>query len=224
MDNIKILNLYAGIGGNRKLWGDNHDITAVEWDKKIANKYQEFFPKDTIIIADAHQYLLDHYAEFDFIWSSPPCPTHTRMNIANSLSPYKDNTIQLKRGGGIKPRYADMGLYQEIILLNHHFKRKWCVENVVAYYEPLIKPHQIGGHYFWTNFTIRPIEVQNRGMGKYDTTKYTLTERKGFKWKDLEGLDRELVLRNCVEPEVGLHILNEALNIKSSHLPQQFLF
>ena len=27
---LKILNLYAGIGGNRKLWGNEHDITAVE--------------------------------------------------------------------------------------------------------------------------------------------------------------------------------------------------
>ena len=26
----EILNLYAGIGGNRKLWGDEHEITAIE--------------------------------------------------------------------------------------------------------------------------------------------------------------------------------------------------
>ena len=27
---MKILNLYSGIGGNRKLWGDEHEVTAVE--------------------------------------------------------------------------------------------------------------------------------------------------------------------------------------------------
>ncbi len=27
---MNILNLYAGIGGNRKLWGSTHKITAVE--------------------------------------------------------------------------------------------------------------------------------------------------------------------------------------------------
>lgn len=27
---MKILNLYAGIGGNRKLWGDDHEVTVVE--------------------------------------------------------------------------------------------------------------------------------------------------------------------------------------------------
>jgi len=31
---MKILNLYAGIGGNRKLWGDQHQVTAVEYDGK----------------------------------------------------------------------------------------------------------------------------------------------------------------------------------------------
>ena len=55
---MKILNLYAGIGGNRKLWGDTHEITAVELDPKIAKIYQDFFPKDKVIVADAHQYLL----------------------------------------------------------------------------------------------------------------------------------------------------------------------
>ncbi len=43
---MKILNLYTGIGGNRKLWGDKHEITAVEIDLKIAKIYQNFFPKD----------------------------------------------------------------------------------------------------------------------------------------------------------------------------------
>ena len=35
----KILNLYAGIGGNRKLWGDEHEITAVEYDEATADVY-----------------------------------------------------------------------------------------------------------------------------------------------------------------------------------------
>ena len=78
---MKILNLYAGIGGNRKLWGDEHDITAIEWDRDIAKIYQDFFPNDTMIVIDAHQYLLEHYFEFDFIWASPPCPTHSRLRL-----------------------------------------------------------------------------------------------------------------------------------------------
>ena len=40
---MKILNLYAGIGGNRKLWNDvmpGATITAIEKDIKIAAVYQ----------------------------------------------------------------------------------------------------------------------------------------------------------------------------------------
>ncbi len=123
---MKILNLYSGIGGNRKLWGDEHEITAIENNEKIAKIYQDFFPKDKVIITDAHQYLLEHYKEFDFIWSSPPCPTHSVC-------------CHFLKGQGIV-RYPDMKLYEEILLLNHFFKGKWVVENVKPYYEPLIKP------------------------------------------------------------------------------------
>ena len=41
---MKVLNLYAGIGGNRKLWQDV-DVTAVELNPQIAKIYQDFFPK-----------------------------------------------------------------------------------------------------------------------------------------------------------------------------------
>jgi DNA (cytosine-5)-methyltransferase 1 len=75
---MKVLNLYAGIGGNRKLWKDV-EITAIENDVQIAKIYQDFFPKDKVIVADAHEYLLKHFEEFDFIWSSPPCPSHSHI-------------------------------------------------------------------------------------------------------------------------------------------------
>lgn len=64
---MKILNLYAGIGGNRKLWGNDDEITAVEFDEQIAKIYQDNFPNDKVVIGDAHQYLLEHFREFDFI-------------------------------------------------------------------------------------------------------------------------------------------------------------
>ena len=208
---MKILNLYSGIGGNRKLWGDEHKITAIEYDFKIAQAYKKIFPNDNVIVTDAHQYLLDHYHEFDFIWSSPPCQSHTTMNVANHISPYKDNTKQKQNGGGIKLRYPDMTLYQEIILLQHFFKGKWCVENVVAYYEPLIKPQVFGNHWFWTNILMPHMVTSKRGMGNNESIKGHL-ERKGFTDEELRGLDKRLVLRNCVEPEVGKHILDYVVN------------
>ena len=89
----KILNLYACLGGNRAKWdevaenlGLELEVTAVELDPELARMYQERFPNDIVIIADAHQYLLDHFKEFDFIWSSPPCPTHSRVRITQKKS------------------------------------------------------------------------------------------------------------------------------------------
>ena len=51
---MRILNLYAGIGGNRTLW-DGHEITAIENDSEIAKAYSDRFPQDEVIVGDAHQ-------------------------------------------------------------------------------------------------------------------------------------------------------------------------
>lgn len=133
---MKILNLYAGIGGNRKLWGVEHNITAVELDPNIANVYKEFFPNDTVIIGNAHEYLKEYFREFDFIWASPPCVSHSSLNFYNWNMPER-------------LRYPDMSLYQEIIFLQKFFKGKWVIENVKPYYKPLIMPtFQIDRHFF----------------------------------------------------------------------------
>ena len=155
---MKILNLYAGIGGNRKLWGDEHDITAVELNADIAAVYKELYPNDTVIVDDAHQYLIDHYAEYDFIWSSPPCPTHSRARYGLGF-----------HGKGYDAVYPDMKLYQEIILLKHHYKGKWVVENVQAYYKPLIEPFSLGRHWYWSNFLISKITVGYTGISSTTT-------------------------------------------------------
>ena len=132
---MKILNLYACLGGNRYKWDEvisDIEVTAVELDLEAARLYQERFPNDIVIVDDAHQYLLDHYKEFDFIWSSPPCPSHSTTNHF------------LNAQGSI--RYPDMKLYEEIIFLKHFYKGKYCIENVIPYYEPLIKGIERGRH------------------------------------------------------------------------------
>ena len=190
---MKILNLYAGIGGNRKLWGDEHEITAVELNPQIAEIYQDFFPNDTVIVGDAHQYLLDHFTEFDFIWSSPPCPTHSKLR-----------TMQKKIV------YADMKLYQEILLLMEWSKGQWVVENVEPYYKPLIEPKIIHRHAFWSSFYIASIETPKLKTCKIEQEREFLQNYLGFNLDKYSGVDKRLLLRNCVLPELGLHILNTA--------------
>ncbi len=203
---MKILNLYAGIGGNRKLWGDSHEITAVEYKPEIAKIYSDFFPNDKVVIGDAHQYLLDHFSEFDFIWSSPPCPTHSRARYAMANS---DNQ-EFKDKYNQNPVFPSMILYEEILFLEHYYKGKYCVENVRAFYPPLIPPHDFGGHWFWTNFLLRDFDSGlTREHGKPVSV---LEERKGFDLGGYKGIDKRLILQNCVEPELGEHILDLAIN------------
>ena len=190
----KILNLYAGIGGNRKLWTDV-EVTAIELNPQIAKIYQDFFPNDLVIVTDAHQYLLDHFKEFDFIWSSPPCPSHSRIRFANQIQN--------------KPIYPSMTLYEEILFLKYYFEGKWCVENVIAFYKPLILPIELAKHWFWSNFFISIIKGEGRGMGR-DESIETLTKLKGFDLSKYIGIEKWRILRNCVEPNTGLHILNES--------------
>jgi DNA (cytosine-5)-methyltransferase 1 len=198
----KVLNLYAGIGGNRKLW-ENVEVTAVEIDPQIAKIYQDFFPNDRVIMKDAHQYLLEHYDEFDFIWASPPCPTHSKVRFANQIQN--------------KPIYPDMSLYQEILFLKHYFKGKWVVENVVSFYKPLIEPQEISQHYYWSNFLICDIKKEFRGMGKYENLQ-DLYKLKGFDLSEVNGIDKMKTIRNCVEPKFALHVFNSAFREKQLEL------
>lgn len=214
---MKILNLYCGIGGNRKLW-KGHEVTAIENVPEIAKIYEDIFPNDKVIVADAHQYLLDHYQEFDFIWSSPPCPTHSRARFGLGVG-----------SGKVKGVYPDMRLYQEIIFLDKHFKGKWCVENVQAYYKPLIEPQVVGRHFYWANFNIpkkttapsgisqqskKYLEKHKGGsfIGSLRSFNISEFEKKlGYNLSKYKIKDKRLLLRNCVEPEIGLHILNQII-------------
>lgn len=216
---MKILNLYACLGGNRYKWGDEHDVTAVEWDEELARMYQERFPNDKVIVADAHQYLLDHYKEYDFIWSSPPCPTHSRVRISQ-----KNKNFYI-------PKYPDMTLYQQIIFLEEHFDGKYVIENVIPYYDPLIEAQKRGRHLYWCNF-ILPVDIDRK------ESKGLISNAKEERQKlcDLHDIKIEFlntykgkqsktkVIRNLVDYEVGKTILDTAMGIIRKKDEQQISF
>ena len=195
---LKILNLYSGVGGNRRLWG-GLNVTAVENNKDIADAYKRLYPKDRIVIADAHQYLLDHFKEFDFIWSSPPCPTHSR----------------LRKAGKGKPKYPDMRLYEEILLLQGFHRGRWTVENVISWYDPLIEPQRRGRHYYWANFDIPetdyPWAPAAGPIGKWNKMDFGVqVSRFCFDGKDIpkaKGYARNTILRDLIHPKEGEYVL-----------------
>jgi DNA (cytosine-5)-methyltransferase 1 len=195
---IKALNLYAGVGGNRKLWTDC-DVTAVENNEQIAAIYQKLNPQDTVVVGDAHEYLRVNYRKFDFIWSSPPCQTHSRMAIATKHTNHK---------------YPSMSLYEEILFLRTFYKGMWVVENVQPFYEPLIRPDStVGRHVFWSNilFYIEDIKSPD-GFINLGTMagKKVLMDWLGIYFEENIYYDGNhcptQILRNCVHPKIGLQI------------------
>jgi DNA (cytosine-5)-methyltransferase 1 len=212
---MKVLNLYACLGGNRYKWDEvaKIQVTAVELDPEAARLYKERFPNDTVIVADAHQYLLDHFKEFDFIWSSPPCPSHSRARFAR-----RNTTTAI---------YPDLKLYEEILFLENYFEGKYCVENVIPYYEPLIYGKKIGRHLYWTNF-ILPNDLNERKSSimesKDEVSKWCIFHDYDFrKYKGTQSVQK--MARNLVDYEAGKTILETALGIiKKSNINQTSIF
>lgn len=217
---MRVLNAFAGLGGNRKKWPANVEVTAVEMEPDIAKFYRDQYPNDEVLVGDAFQYILDNYHKFDVIWASVPCPKHSRARYwaASNLDTNVD------------PVYPDFRLYEVIVFLKHHFKGKWVVENVIPYYEPLIPAQKLGRHLFWANFHIPHYEANDADIhgGKRD------------EWQDLHGLDisgytfrekdtgkpirTDKILRNCVEPGLGLHVFESAKSINPATIQQKALF
>lgn len=206
---MKVLNLYAGIGGNRKHWR-NVEVTAVESNEAVAAVYSDHFPQDKVIVGDAHDYLLNNFSKFDFIWLSRPCQSHSsmRQNLA-------------VRFRGTPPVYPDFGLYEEIVFLQYNadkLKQRWVAENVSPYYEPLIKPTaKIGRHLFWSNFKLPELAVKTDKLRSAQIP--DLQKNLGFDLSKYKLGGKRQILRNCVSPEIGRRIFETAqksLGIKNN--------
>jgi len=199
MNKIKVLNLYAGIGGNRRLWDDNLEVTAVEYNEEIAGVYKDFYPNDKVIVVDAHEYLLNHYKEFDIIWASPPCQSHSEIRICGV------------RSGQYDAIYPDMKLWQEIIFLENYASKtcKFVVENVRPFYTPFVRPTiDLHRHLFWSNARISPLEIiQDEKIGDiHDGSTVFGICLKDYTFKTVDY--KKQLLRNMVNPILGKHIMD----------------
>lgn len=201
---MKILNLYAGIGGNRKLWSKEHQITAIENDPQIAEIYKDLFPDDNLIQTDAHEFLLDNFRDFDFIWSSPPCQSHSSIRFHRAVKYL-----------GSKAVYPDLKLYEEIIFLRNYFDGLWVVENVVPFYETLIPAQKINRHLYWSNFPISELKLKAENIRAIQIPE--LEKLHGYDLSNYKLANKRQVLRNCVSPEVGQHILSLAEGVLDAH-------
>ena len=220
MNPIKVLNGYAGIGGNRKLWNEvaNIEVTAIEIDKKIAAVYQDLYPDDIVLTIDAHEYLRLNYNNFDLIFYSPPCKTHTDIRIHNP------NFI----AGKTEILYYDERLPQEVelmFMLNRlgMLFGKYCIENTKQYHKRMMEAQIRARHYFWTNFGVPrftlSINKPNHEFGILEEwVKYAGVDLSNY---DLNGLDPRQIYRNMVDPQLGKHVFQAALKSLNQKQPVQ---
>ena len=200
---MKVLNLFAGLGGNRKYWdevarekGVSIEVTAVEFDPEIAKAYTKRYPNDNVIVGDAWDYAAKNYLDFDFIWASPPCQTHSRLNIGNNLR--WQHTRKL----------PDFRLYELISYLKTFCKKAFVVENVVPYYEPLIRPTaEIGRYYFWSNFDL--FFLSNDKFRIIEKVK--IGDFKDLDLSEFNITNKRQAIRNEVDYEIGKKIFERYL-------------
>lgn len=120
-----------------------------------------------------------------------------------------------------------MSLYQEIIFLNTYCHGKYCVENVIPYYPPLIPAKQRGRHLYWTNFNLPNVLSERKvkvGSGIDEVKK--LCEFHQIDVSEYKGEQRkDKIARNLVDYEAGRTIFETAMGIiKNRNQEQTSLF
>jgi len=216
----EILNAWAGIGGNTHNWNrDKYNITHIEINQEIAEANAQLHPNDTVIQTDAKQFLVENYQDFDYIWASPPCPSHSSIAKAGA------------KNGQYNAKIPDMNLYGVIIFLDEYFESDWTVENVQPYYDRLDKQERekqeakqtvippakkTSRHLFWSSHEIPETSVPRSGFNKKNNQE--IMDWLGIQVeKSFDTVEKRKVLRNCVHPGIGEAIL------KSRKVKQQKL-
>lgn len=112
-----------------------------------------------------------------------------------------------------------MKLYEEILFLDNFFDGKYCVENVIPYYEPLIAAKKRGRHLYWTNFNLPTVLSERDKISglitkdDYEAIK-KLCEFHDYDFFKYKGEQRRAKMaRNLVDYEAGKTIFATAMGV-----------
>lgn len=197
MNELRVLNAYAGIGGNRHLWPTEWHVTAVEIDPRVAAEYARRYPNDTVLVEDAHAHVMKRAHEYDARWTSPPCPTHSRL------------AVNVAKRKGVEPA-PDPRLWAEIEHLRS-LGGRYVVENVHTYYVPPIAPDVVTErHYYWTStppLALTPAVVLPISGRRVGLTADAIAQSYGLPHLPAGSVaDRRKAMRNAVIPHEGYQI------------------
>ena len=102
----------------------------------------------------------------------------------------------------------DFRLYELISYLKTFCKKAFVVENVVPYYEPLIRPTaEIGRHYFWANFDL--FFLSNDKFRVIEKVK--IGDFKDLDLSEFNITNKRQAIRNEVDYEIGKKIFERYL-------------
>jgi len=217
-----ICNAFGGVGANTHNWSrDKHDITHIEYNKEIARCNEQLHPEDTVVVEDAIIHLENNWDQYDYIWASPPCPSHSSIRKAGA------------KKGQYTAKMPDMDLYSVIVFLDEFFQGEFTVENVKPYYKRLDKQErekirnrqtvippasETSRHLFWSSHEVPEVRLptQNIHHGNHsDMTEWLgIPELNDYTFQSVE---KRKVLRNCVHPKIGEAIL-KSKNVKQQKL------
>ena len=197
---LKILDLFAGFGGTTRglqKWLDENNISyeyyAIDIDKQTLKVHKYWNKKSIVIQRDAYTFTKDELREYDFIWASPPCQSHSRAQVI------------------WKRRKPDMRLYTLICKL-HQVGKPFIVENVVPYYKPPIMwDYKIDRHIFWTNLDLSDVRVNIKRKPIYKMSLHELAEYHGipYKYVRIYKGDKRQALRNIVNWRISYAIAKQ---------------
>lgn len=86
------------------------------------------------------------------------------------------------------------------------------IENVKPYYTPFVNPTiELERHLFWSNFVINKFKLEDTNRKHRNIEAGTVVY--GFNISTYKVNNKRAVLRNCVNPDLGLYIFEQAQGI-----------
>ena len=204
---MRVLDLYAGLGGSDKgirsvleKKGIDYEYVAIEIDPKVAEAHRKNNPGSRVIVADALSWLPE-VKNFDFVWASPPCKTHSKWNMVWAS----------RREKHPKPDPTLWFLIREFRSLGINF----VVENVDPYYKDPCKPTiKIGRHQFWTSFPIKKFDFISREKPFPEMTIRDWLQYHQLETVEGKAQDKRQALRNCTHYSIAAGIFEQFLEPK----------
>jgi len=205
---VRVLDLYAGLGGTdkgiRKVAAEKNiklDYYAIEIDPAVCQAHKKNHLESNVICADVKDWL-DKVTDFDFVWASPPCQTHSINNYSNKAIGYKTKPV-------------DWSLWHVIDILQRAETIPFVVENVKIWYnEPFKHNFKLDRHYFWTNLQLVPFDYHKKPAKEW----CHISVKDWQEYHQLEPAttgDKRQQLRNCVHWSIAAGIFEQFLEPRS---------